>query len=180
MGAAAVAGSNPKLVVQHRQDGRHLRRRSPESLRRAAAGRGDAHGPPRRSAGVTCRPDRSTIESSGSSSANGPAPDTHPPRSCGYAVSLTSTRCETLKTDRRTTIACRASERIAHRAETHATTQVPVGQIPRQGDDRTRRKHDEDVFGDRLEVGAEVHRTLRSEEHTSELQSLMRSTYAVF
>src|SRR3546814_16117255 len=128
MGAAAVAGSNPKLVVQHRQDGRHLRRRSPESLRRAAAGRGDAHGPPRRSAGVTCRPDRSTIESSGSSSANGTAPDTHPPRSCGYAVSLTPTRCETLKTDRRTTIARRAQERITQRANEPDPPQAEVGE----------------------------------------------------
>src|SRR3546814_8973532 len=36
------------------------------------------------------------------------------------------------------------------------------------------------VEADRRALGAQVHAVLRSEEHTSELQSLMRISYAVF
>src|SRR3546814_8490246 len=43
---------------------------------------------------------------------------------------------------------------------------------------RRARRGDADLHA--LEVGRGLHLTLRSEEHTSELQSLMRISYAVF
>src|SRR3546814_8010581 len=57
----------------------------------------------------------------------------------------------------------------------HGLSHGPVAGIP--GDlQRPRALH---VREDALDIGIE-HQDLRSEEHTSELQSLMRNTYAVF
>src|SRR3546814_6728398 len=52
-----------------------------------------------------------------------------------------------------------------------------TGQIPEEDRDREQREARHQHTGDR--AGAERHGQARSEEHTSELQSLMRISYAV-
>src|SRR3546814_2651115 len=50
----------------------------------------------------------------------------------------------------------------------------------RRSDLRQRRRRDEEVLCQALHRAQQIRRHHRSEEHTSELQSLMRTSYAVF
>src|SRR3546814_3573179 len=79
-----------------------------------------------------------------------------------------------------TLVRSRASAALRHRDRRFPHLRAPVAAAPQRGRPprlprRGRRRHDRHIV-----IGPRPARPRRSEEHTSELQSLMRISYAVF